>query len=261
MKPWNAYSDFFLSVNPQSTLQKNNQLRHRLTGFWLIENEAYTRWLGENGRILWLHGIAGAGKSVLSGLIIQHCLERADANLRQGVAFFFCSYDDEKSQTVVNILAALASQLGRQNKESFEILRSLFTELHPKSRLKRDPEAEELAEAIRNMAVTFDDVRIVVDGLDECSDEAREAAHVLHAIASEHVSISVAILSRDEPHIRQELPRASCHYLAIEAQTKDLDLYVRGEIERRIERKPRLLRDYELKEEMIRKLVSESQGM
>jgi hypothetical protein len=36
---------------------------------------------------------------------------------------------------------------------------------------------------------------------------------------------------------------------------------VRGEIERRIERKPRLLRDYELKEEMIRKLVSESQGM
>ncbi|CAN9148197.1 unnamed protein product [Alternaria alternata] len=192
----------------------------------------------------------------------MEALKAIDRRLRdQHEAETRINYGDEKSQTVVNILAALASQLGRQNEESFEILRSLYTELHPKSRLKRDPEAGELAEAIRNMAVTFDDVRLVVDGLDECSDEAGEAAHILHAIASEHVSISVVILSRDEPHIRQELPQASCHCVAIEAQTKDLDLYVRGEIERRIERKPRLLRDYELKEEMIRKLVSESQGM
>ncbi|CAN9232814.1 unnamed protein product [Alternaria alternata] len=192
----------------------------------------------------------------------MEALKAIDRRLRdQHEAETRINYGDEKSQTVVNILAALASQLGRQNEESFEILRSLYTELHPKSRLKRDPEAGELAEAIRNMAVTFDDVRLVVDGLDECSDEAGEAAHILHAIASEHVSISVVILSRDEPHIRQELPQASCHCVAIEAQTKDLDLYVRGEIERRIERKPRLLRDYELKEEMIRKLVSESQGI
>ncbi|KAK1917686.1 hypothetical protein P3342_000400 [Pyrenophora teres f. teres] len=192
--------DTFLFVNPQGIFQTNSKLRHSITGFWLIENDTFTSWIRGSNKHLWLSGIPGAGKTVLSSLVIQRCLDQATE--QRAVALFYCDYKDKKSQKLVNILGTIASQLARQNEQSFQLLQAYASTLKPRNQLPRNPEVEELVELVKEMANTFEDVRIVVDGLDECGDDigdgAANVSQTLRSLADGHDVISLCCLSRDE---------------------------------------------------------------
>jgi hypothetical protein len=111
------------------------------------------------------------------------------------------------------------------------------------------------------MSSTFEDVRIVVDGLDECGSSTVDVLEAFKSVIHEHETISLALLSRDEIEIREELGPPVCEYIEIAAHTKDLEHYVRSEIENRINRKKLRVKSVDLKEEIVFQLVSRAKGM
>lgn len=249
----------FLVVDPTEPFQTSLRLRHPTTGFWLAENLTFLRWLRGSESHLWLSGIPGAGKTVLSSLIIQECLARATPN--RAVAFFYCDYKNAASQSVINIASALAAQLARQNEQSFHLLKVYDNKLHPNRHLKQEPKVEELMELIQKMSTTFEDVRIIVDGLDECGETASEACSVLRTLTLNSPALSLSLLSRDEPDIREELGHSFGEYIEIAAHSKDVEHYVRTEIEERIRRRKLRVKSTTLKDEIVEQLVSRAQGM
>ncbi|KAH7070026.1 hypothetical protein FB567DRAFT_564797 [Paraphoma chrysanthemicola] len=249
----------FLVVSPEEGFRTGRRLRHPTTGFWLTESETFKDWLRGSNTHLWLSGIPGAGKTVLSSLIIQQCLTQAGND--KAVAYFYCDYKDNTSQSVVNILSSLASQLARQHEAAFESLKNLYSKLHSGHQVKRTPEAEELVQTLQTMSEVFEDVRIVVDGVDECGRTAGEVSLALKLLAEGQVTISLCCLSRDELEIREELQPPFCIHIEIAAHTEDLQHYVRTEMAERIKRKKLRLKSNDLKDEIVDQLVSRADGM
>jgi hypothetical protein len=93
---------FFLTIDPTRNLDVNKDLRHPTTGFWLTRDDTFQEWLKETGSCLWLSGIPGAGKSVLSTLVIEECIK--NSGNRRAVAYYYCDYRDVNSQKPESLL-------------------------------------------------------------------------------------------------------------------------------------------------------------
>lgn len=251
--------DNFLSVNPEDSFRTNTRIRHATTGFWLTRTDEFTKWMQGSNLHLWLSGIPGAGKTILSSLIIQQCLKQAADD--RAVAFFYCDYKNPRSQDMVQILSSLTSQLARQHESCFKLLKNYDIELRPQHQLRRSPEVQELIELLRNMSEFFEDVRLIVDGIDECNENAGEVARELRSLGNDHAVISMCLLSRDELDIRAVLQAPMCDHIEIEAHTEDVEHYVRTEIEDRLRKKKLRLKSNDLKDEIIHQLVTRAKGM
>ncbi len=110
------------------------------------------------------------------------------------------------------------------------------------------------------MSSLFDQLYIIVDGLDECGDDADLVVQTLSLLAQESKLITMALLSRNELYIRECLEEKFVH-IEVEAHTEDVELYVAAELEQRITSRKLRLRDVSLKDEIILQLVRGARGM
>ncbi|KAF5005773.1 hypothetical protein FDECE_7802 [Fusarium decemcellulare] len=251
--------DFFIVTKPQHSLRQCLRLRHPHTGLWLLDGEEFQQWLAMPNTRLWLSGIPGAGKTVLAGAVISEVLGLSSSTV--GVAFFFCDYKDSQTHEAMNILQTMASQLARQNHEAYMILEAYYKEIQPNEGLSSGPSLWELNDIIHQMVASFEKVYMVVDGIDECGETAREVARALADIVEEQEStVSLTILSRDELPIREALQDAFVS-IEIEAQKDDIRLYVATEMESRVQTGQLRLRNMALKDEILRALVNDNGGM
>ncbi|KAG9185957.1 hypothetical protein G6011_02513 [Alternaria panax] len=251
--------DRFLSVNPQESFRMNIRIRHTTTGLWLTETDEFIEWMNGSDLHLWLTGIPGAGKTILSSLIIQQCMNQATNE--RAVAFFYCDYKSSSSQDLIRILSSLASQLSRQHENCFELLKAYDSRLRPEKQPQRSPEVEELISLLKEMSDVFEDVRLIVDGLDECNEHAGRVADTLRLLGDGHATISMCLLSRDEVDIREKLQPPTFKPIEIAAHTGDIELYVRAEIEERKRNNRLRIKSNDLKDEIISQLVSRANGM
>ncbi|KAI0871719.1 hypothetical protein GGS24DRAFT_503531 [Hypoxylon argillaceum] len=252
--------DFFLKVNPQPNLDTSIKLRHPGTGNWLTESLQFQQWIETAGSKMWLSGIPGAGKTVLAGAVIQRALEKGNSSPTVGVAFFFCDYKDPKATILSNILGAMASQLARQNDQAFGELEKLFESLHPRAELPKDADSDVLQDCLEEMFKCFSQIIIIVDGLDECGDSADKVTQVLTNIANYSTNVTMALLSRDEYTIDIKL-RDDFTKIEVRARREDILLYVGSEIDRRIEDRTLRTNNIALKDEILRRLCNEADGM
>lgn len=252
----------FSKVNPRSEFETARKLRHPLTGLWLTESPEFEEWYSTPNSRIWLTGIPGAGKSVIAGAIIQECLQRTKTNPGTAVAYFFCTYRDPKTHVSSSILASLASQLAQQNETAYKLLEEYYDDLQPDDHLAGTPTAEELVEVICEMCTSYNQVHLVIDGLDECDNQVEATLRdlLVFAMTQSHEIINIAILSRDEPKIRHQL-EGHFDCMEMEAHTDDIQLYVASELEQRINSKKLRLRNIALKDHIMAQLVSGAKGM
>ncbi|KAF4855951.1 Vegetative incompatibility protein HET-E-1 [Colletotrichum siamense] len=251
----------FLPYNPQPNYEMSVKLRHPMTGMWLERLVSFQTWFSSPGSRLWLSGIPGAGKTVIAGSIIGQALGRSSDAV--ATSFFFCDYKIEITQTPLSVLGALAHQLALQNEEAYSILEEYYSELHPEKGLARSPDTNDLIRIIVSMAQNFEQVYMVVDGLDECQDNTNEVVEALREIAQSSEEISMALLSRNEDNIRDCLqdPEASFINIQIAAHKEDITEYVTSEIQQRMRNKRLHLEDLSLQGEILDGLVDGANGM
>jgi nucleoside phosphorylase len=58
--------------DPSTNANYARTLRHDSTGAWLLQNPAFQEWISGSRKGIWLHGLAGCGKTVLSTTVLDH---------------------------------------------------------------------------------------------------------------------------------------------------------------------------------------------
>ncbi|KAJ5504613.1 NACHT nucleoside triphosphatase [Penicillium fimorum] len=146
--------------DPSSNASHARTLRHKGTGSWLLESPVFQAWHSGSRRQLWLHGLAGCGKSVLSTTVLDHLANGNDGLI---LSFFF-DFNDVAKQTLEGMLRSLAFQLFRGGVDSANHLDALFQAHRSGS---DQPRTKELWSIVFKMLEAHKKVYVVLDALDE----------------------------------------------------------------------------------------------
>lgn len=77
------------------------------TGQWFLQSQQYKQWLLGKHEVLWCHGIAGSGKTVLASMVIENLRQVYKGSGEVGIACVYCEYKQKKIQTPENLLASI----------------------------------------------------------------------------------------------------------------------------------------------------------
>ncbi|ODM15197.1 hypothetical protein SI65_09436 [Aspergillus cristatus] len=223
---WLSPPDY--STNLNEALRK----RHPGTGLWFIESELFHDWkMTRNPRVLWLYGIPGAGKTVLSSTIIEDLLRHTTTGDNKDsypavLQFFFDSNNRDK-QSLDSLVRSLVSQLYTQVERSAEFLESLFSKC-----AHRQPATETLLTTLEAMMHNAPDVYLVIDSLSECETRKGLLEWLKSLAGPEYMNVHLLFTSRNEgaieAHIAEWLTEEDKVYLKKDLVNIDIQTYIRG---------------------------------
>ena len=246
-------------VNPALKLQNFKQERQGGTGTWLFDLPEMTEWLDTPDAALWIYGIPGAGKTILSTLVVDEVLNRQRSE-SVGTAYFYIRHDDSDSHKPRNVIGSLVAQLARQNPSALADIVQLHAQHNNYKSLSTAPEEDELNDQLVEMTRHFTKTYIVIDGLDECgpafdADRKRLIDFIAELHDDHNKRIRLLVLSRDELDIRQRLTEMEYRVVSIAATSADLRLFANAWL-------PSLkIQSESLKIEIVDTLVNQANGM
>ena len=144
-------------------------LERAITGQWFADNSSFSVWHKKSSvRMLWYHGVPGAGKSFHAALAFDE-LARAYASANVGIFIAFSKFDIEESQTERGVVASLLKQLIQHRGRISEKLQELFA---ASTRDDRSPPAlDQMKDILHNELKSFEKCFVILDGLDEMKDD------------------------------------------------------------------------------------------
>ncbi|KAL3445273.1 hypothetical protein BJX65DRAFT_153866 [Aspergillus insuetus] len=205
--------------------QHSDYLRHRQqgTGQWLLESNEYQIWLKERGQTLFCPGIPGAGKTIITAIIIDDLDKRSRNDSTIGYAYLYCNYRRQGQQTVDHLLSALLGQLLRQSRYIPEKVRTLC-EHHQLQRTQ--PPLPDIIKSLHSVASMFSRLYIVIDALDECSapDRAKLLLQIFDLQSKSQVNFPAT--SRFISSVTERFLDSPC--FGIRTNSGDLQKYLDG---------------------------------
>ncbi|KAK3380662.1 ankyrin repeat-containing domain protein [Lasiosphaeria ovina] len=156
------------------------------TGNWLVEeSEEFKNWMVMPRSLLWLHGKAGSGKSILSASVIETLKNRHRSDPKTAIAYYYFSFADLNRQNAAGMLASLVKQLCASRPDTPQSVKSLGEYKRKGER----PETKTLETMLEATVCGFTTVYLVIDALDECPALGGHRARLLDII---HNVISTA---------------------------------------------------------------------
>ncbi|KAL8939033.1 MAG: hypothetical protein Q9216_003582 [Gyalolechia sp. 2 TL-2023] len=156
------------------------------TGRWFLEREEFRIWSSSKEALLWAPGIPGAGKTFLASIVVEY-LKTIYKKENVAVLVIYCGYNEAKSQSIDNLIAALIKQVIQVYPNISKEIQKMYQQ---HSRTQIFPSLQDLVTIFRSELTRFDDCYIVVDGLDEISDESSRLL-LLETLANGPVNIMV----------------------------------------------------------------------
>lgn len=216
-------------------------------------------WLETSNSGLWVYAIPGAGKTILSTLVVDEVLTRKRSPTI-GTAYFYIRFGDSSSQTPRNILGSLISQLARQGPDALNDATDLYYQHNQAGALATHPSDDELGDALQAMSNLFTETYILIDGLDECGSSLEPERSNLIDIISElnkpsAGTIRTIVFSRAESDIKERLVLPKFMPVSVAATSVDLRLFVNAWL-------PSLkLKNQDLCTEIFDTLIEKADGM
>jgi hypothetical protein len=139
--------------------------RQRGTGQWLLDSAEYQTWLNIGKQTLFCPGIPGAGKTILTSIVVDDLNTRFLADQNVGIAYLYCNFRRRDEQSAEDLLASLLKQLTREQFSLPDRVKTLYDQ-HRKKRMR--PSFDEISRVLQSVAAMCSQVFIVVDALDEC---------------------------------------------------------------------------------------------
>ncbi|KAH8672104.1 ankyrin repeat-containing domain protein [Tricladium varicosporioides] len=256
----NRILDWLKGTDPTSNYHAALKKKEIGTCEWLLRSENFQKFaLGDN-QSMWIHGIPGAGKTVLSSAAIEY-LSSTSSNHGQHIAFYYFDFNDHDKQTAIGCLQSLAFQFYQQLDVTPSEISTLFQNCKGAA-----PSLPQLVRALACLCSQHSTYFLVIDALDECkqNDEDEQRLLVLEALrdirASATGTLNIFVASRPEADIAREMADLCNISLDIQAALVDEDirLHVRSCLEKdvRLKRWPK-----NVKEEIEEKLTTEANGM
>jgi len=135
------------------------------TGQWLLHSKQFQDWLNEGERTLFCPGIPGAGKTIITSIVVEHLNAKFQNDTSIGIAYLYCDFKRREERKPADLLSSLLKQLVQEQSPVPESVKSLY-ERH-KDKGSR-PSLEEILKSLHSIATDYSRVFILVDALDEC---------------------------------------------------------------------------------------------
>lgn len=223
------------------------EVRHPGTGTWFLNSTTFGEWKTGARQHLWLRGLAGCGKTVLSFSIVDHLKE---INNHQIIMNFFFDFRDPKKQKLSDVLRSLIFQLYEQQVGSRDEVKNLYAAHDDRH---TQPTTKALSETLQNMIRASNRLYIILDALDECVERAGLLAW-MKSFLSEFTQVQVLVTGRPEAefeHCFRQLFGVE-NYVSMDKESVNADIraYVKAQLERNPEFQkwtliPSILKDIE----------------
>ncbi|KAJ9616538.1 hypothetical protein H2200_000257 [Cladophialophora chaetospira] len=222
----------------------------RESGEWLLHKRPVEEWKDSDApdsSILWLHGMPGAGKTVLASKIIEAC-GFSESEESTNTIFFYCVQKDPAKNTFTSIVKSLLSQALSQSRDA---LLPLCYERCSKSSevtLQSPKLAMDLLESclirIAQQVIILDQQKtherqyIIVDGLDECEPGEWQQLidlfqRILKNLGPDSVHLRVLFVSQHTNQIEKVFKATPSVKITSQDNGEDIKVYARrrtGEI-------------------------------
>jgi len=199
------------------------------TGQWLLDSPEFKWWTSNTHQTLFCPGIPGAGKTVLTSIVIEELKLKAQHDSSIGVAYLYFDYRRQNERTPENLLATILKQL-LQNHNTLPDTVKTFYDNNKNEQLCMSIDA--LSKAFRSVVGQYSRVFIVVDALDEYCNKYR--ARFLDVIsdlqAMSGTGLNLFATSRFIPEIMKRFENDPL--IEIRASEDDVRSYLRGHISR-----------------------------
>lgn len=239
--------------------QQSDYLRRRQegTGEWLLNSDEFQMWVKDESQMLFCPGMPGAGKTVLTSVVVDHLDSRFQGDSKTGIAYFFFDYKRQDEHTIDALLASLLRQLTACQSSLPETVHELYKQHNTQSNKTR-PSTEELIRVLKSVALIYSRIFIMIDALDECKSSNGTRLRVLSCIFKirSEIRANFFITSR----FNTEISGAFLGNPTLEIRASDND--VRNYLSGNMAHLPKFVRgDPSLQKEIIDSILQAVQGM
>jgi len=264
-------------ADPESLQYQAFKKHEKHTSGWLLRSKEWNEWLHGNDykRLLWIHGIPGAGKTVLASFIIDHLMALCKEPIKERqqpcfITYYYCHYTNKHHRG--NMTGMGYSQEDAELDTAHQLLKWIIGELcwHtqkiPTTLLKdfydknRNPNMQHLEEMLETALASFDGTcYLVIDAVDESSPR-RELLHLISALSTDDArfgNLRILATSRLYADINDALlPISTTLPMSNHLVDDDIRKFVRSRLHSN-----RLLRSLPFASEIEERLVAGANGM
>ena len=254
--------DIFRWLRAKTSDVQTNHLSARekhepTTGEWFIQSTEFTTWKLLPKSTLWLHGIPGAGKTVLCSTIIEHVSKLCGPEIQ--LTYFYFDFNDSHKEKVNGMLRSMIMQLcmtpGADKVPS--IVENLF---HQYDDGHKEPTLQSLIDTFSLLIATKPRTYVIIDALDECCERDKLIEIFVHIVpASQYLNLLVT--SRREKDLIDGLESIMEVQIDLSKWTGS-DADIRLHVQRSLDTNTRLRKwKPTIKEEIFDALVKGAKGM
>jgi hypothetical protein len=237
--------------------QQSDYIKRRQpgTGQWFLNSLEFQTWLQADKQTLFCPGIPGAGKTILTAIVIDHLTYQYGNDPSIGIAYIYCNYRRKEEQRLDGLLGNLLKQLSEARPSMPNTVKELYEQYKSK---RARPSTDELLRSLQSVVGSYSKVFVVIDALDGCQvSEGCRARFIEECFALQvRCGTNVFMTSRFLPKITEKFDKAST--FEIRASPEDVQKYLAGQMFRL----PGFVnRDMSLQEEIKSEVVKDINGM
>jgi hypothetical protein len=246
---------------PNPSMNHTNALgkRYKGTGVWFTSGHAFTDWKKRSGSFLWLHGIPGCGKTILSSTIIEHLCEVATPD--QTLLYFYFDFNDTNKQTLESMSRSLIGQLYQGHSDAQEPLDQLW---NSRRESNHQFSKKSLVDVLLVMLSRVNNVSIVLDALDESTTRNDVLAWLRDVLEAKGSTCRILVTARREEDIESALQQWIRPQDRISIQQDDVNEDIRAYVGHTVRNSGELVRWHKLpavQDEIETALVKKADGM
>jgi Cdc6-like AAA superfamily ATPase len=222
---WLTSADYFS--------QQNDLLGRRQegTGEWLLGSDEFREWKSNKKHILFCPGIPGAGKTMITSIVVDHLCKEFGNNTDIGIAFLYCNFRQQREQQHIGFFLSLLKQFAQRTPAIPECVMRLYSD-HGKTQTR--PSFGEISTALHSVIASYSRSFIVIDALDEYSATDGAVSQFLEELFNLQAKTGSSFFatSRHIFNILEEFKRRQSVVLEIYASNEDMRRYLDGHIHR-----------------------------
>lgn len=233
--------------------QQSDYLKRRQpeTGQWLLDSKEFRDWLVASKQTLFCPGIPGAGKTILTSIVVDYLNWTFRSDSKIGIAYIYCNFQRHNEQNIDNLLASMLKQLAERQPSLPKSVQDLYDQ-HMERHTR--PSLDDILNALQSVAVIYSKIFIIIDALDECQvshGTRKKLLSELFNLQAKHPA-NIFITSRFIPEIIDHF--SSSTLIEIRARASDVIRYLEGNISEL----PSIARKNKQLQEEIKTYISEA---
>ncbi len=211
-------------------------------------------------------------KQQSSSAVIDEFLKQSELQHEKlGIAYFYCDFRDPGRHSLSEVFGSLTAQLSQQNSAFRAAVWKYYDSKQWASKDVRVFEPEALVDIMIQHCTQFDQITLVLDAIDECPDLKPDQIRtkllkcLLHVHEKTNGKVRIVITSRAAADIQHALRKVPSLSVVSDWNSKDIELYVKTELEQTVLEDDGWLGDEEstrsLSLSIMSRIVSRANGM